>query len=130
MAENLPTKRDDWALRSDWPQYTRTCRLSSGELEPNNSVGLGKEIMARIYWFAAVLVALCSSLAIEAAAAPLRVAIVSRTVFYVPVWIADRLGYLKSHGIEPTIEVYDNAEKINEELRSGVFRSQSLPRRA
>jgi NitT/TauT family transport system substrate-binding protein len=55
----------------------------------------------------------------EAAATPIRIAIVSRTVFYVPVWIADRLGYFKSEGLEPTIEVYDNAEKINEDLRSG-----------
>jgi ABC-type nitrate/sulfonate/bicarbonate transport system substrate-binding protein len=57
--------------------------------------------------------------AVAAGAAPVRIAIVSRTVFYVPVWIADRLGYFKNEGIEPTIEVYDNAEKINEDLRSG-----------
>jgi NitT/TauT family transport system substrate-binding protein len=52
-------------------------------------------------------------------AEPVKIAIVSRTVFYVPVWIADRLGYFKEQGLEPTIEVYDNAEKINEDLRSG-----------
>ena len=51
-------------------------------------------------------------------AEPVRIAIVSRTVFYVPVWIADRLGYFKEEGLEAAIEVYDNAEKINEDLRS------------
>jgi ABC-type nitrate/sulfonate/bicarbonate transport system substrate-binding protein/pimeloyl-ACP methyl ester carboxylesterase len=54
-----------------------------------------------------------------ASAEPLKIAIVSRTVFYVPVWIADRLGYFKEEGLEASIEVYDNAEKINEDLRSG-----------
>lgn len=50
---------------------------------------------------------------------PVRVAIVSRTVFYVPVWIAARKGYYRDAGLDVTIEVYDNAEKINEDLRSG-----------
>ncbi len=48
-----------------------------------------------------------------------RVAIVSRTVFYVPVWIAARTGYYRDAGLDVAIEVYDNAEKINEDLRSG-----------
>jgi ABC-type nitrate/sulfonate/bicarbonate transport system substrate-binding protein len=49
-----------------------------------------------------------------AVAEPLRVAIVSRTVFYVPLWIAQQQRY-----VDATIEVYNNAEKINEDLRSG-----------
>jgi len=49
-----------------------------------------------------------------AMAEPLKVAIVSRTVFYVPLWIAQQQRY-----IDATIEVYNNAEKINEDLRSG-----------
>jgi len=52
-------------------------------------------------------------------AAELRVAIVSRTVFYVPLWLAQDKGYLKDEGITATIEIFDNAEKIMEELRSG-----------
>ena len=55
----------------------------------------------------------------SAAAEPLRIAIVSRTVFYVPLWIARDKGHLKAQGIDATIEVYNNAEKINEDLRSG-----------
>ena len=49
-----------------------------------------------------------------AAAEPLKIAIVSRTVFYVPLWIAREQGH-----VDGAIEVYDNAEKINEDLRSG-----------
>jgi len=49
-----------------------------------------------------------------AMAEPLKVAIVSRTVFYVPLWIAQQQRY-----VDATIEVYNNAEKINEDLRSG-----------
>jgi NitT/TauT family transport system substrate-binding protein len=54
-----------------------------------------------------------------AAAADLRVAIVSRTVFYVPLWLAQDKGYLNEEGLRATIEIFDNAEKINADLRSG-----------
>ena len=66
------------------------------------------------------LLALTLALAAGSVAAePLRIAIVSRTVFYVPLWIAQDKGYLKAEGIDASIEVYNNAEKINEDLRSG-----------
>lgn len=55
----------------------------------------------------------------QSAVEQVRIAIVSRTVFYVPVWIAARKSYYKDAGLDVTIEVYDNAEKINEDLRSG-----------
>ena len=58
-------------------------------------------------------------LAGAAGAADLRVAIVSRTVFYVPLWLAQDKGYLKDEGLSATIEIFDNAEKINDDLRSG-----------
>lgn len=54
-----------------------------------------------------------------AVAADLRVAIVSRTVFYVPLWLAQDKGYLKDEGINATVEIFDNAEKIMQDLRSG-----------
>jgi NitT/TauT family transport system substrate-binding protein len=50
----------------------------------------------------------------SAGAEPLRIAIVSRTVFYVPLWIAQQQRH-----VDATIVVYNNAEKINEDLRSG-----------
>ncbi|HYR36802.1 MAG TPA: ABC transporter substrate-binding protein [Burkholderiales bacterium] len=60
------------------------------------------------------LAALLVLMAGTAGAAELRVAIVSRTVFFVPLWLAQQKGYVNA-----SIEVYNNAEKINEDLRSG-----------
>ena len=65
------------------------------------------------------LLALLFALVGAAAAADVRVAIVSRTVFYVPLWLAQDKGYLNEEGLRPTIEISDNAEKINADLRSG-----------
>ncbi len=59
------------------------------------------------------------SLASPARSETLRVAIVSRTVFYVPLWIAERKDFFKDLGLDVAIEVYDNAEKINEDLKAG-----------
>ena len=47
-------------------------------------------------------------------------AIVSRTVFYLPLWLAAEKGYFAEEGIDLRIEVFDHAEKINEALRSGA----------
>jgi NitT/TauT family transport system substrate-binding protein len=52
-------------------------------------------------------------------AATLKVALVSRTVFYAPVWVAERKGYFQGEGVEPQFEIFDNAEKINAVMRSG-----------
>jgi ABC-type nitrate/sulfonate/bicarbonate transport system substrate-binding protein len=83
----------------------------------------GRKRMRRSFMvLAATLILSTAFSAVVGAAAPVKIAIVSRTVFYVPLWIADRLGYFKAEGIEPTIDVYDNAEKINEGLRSGRVR--------
>ena len=35
-------------------------------------------------------------------AATLKVALVSRTVFYAPVWVAERKGYFANEGIDPS----------------------------
>jgi len=56
---------------------------------------------------------------LAAAAVPLTIAVVSRTVFYVPAWLALREGYFKDEGIDVEIEVFDNAEKIRDALRDG-----------
>jgi ABC-type nitrate/sulfonate/bicarbonate transport system substrate-binding protein len=52
-------------------------------------------------------------------AATVKIALVSRTVFYAPVWVADQNGYFQDEGVEPQFEIFDNAEKINEVMRSG-----------
>ena len=49
----------------------------------------------------------------------IKVALVSRTVFYAPVWTAERKGYFKDEGLDVEFEIYDNAEKINEAMRAG-----------
>ena len=49
----------------------------------------------------------------------LSVAIVSRTVFFVPVWLADREGFFASAGLDCDLQIYDNAERINADLKSG-----------
>lgn len=65
-----------------------------------------------------VVVALLSC-SMSSAADQVRFAVVSRTVFYVPFWIADRRGYFADEGIETQFTVYDDAEKIRADLKSG-----------
>ncbi len=50
----------------------------------------------------------------------LKVAIVSRTVFFAPLWIAKERGFFKDRGIDVEITVYDNAEKINADLKANL----------
>ena len=52
-------------------------------------------------------------------AATAKIALVSRTVFYAPVWVAEQNGYFQDEGVDPHFEIFDNAEKINEVMRSG-----------
>jgi ABC-type nitrate/sulfonate/bicarbonate transport system substrate-binding protein len=52
-------------------------------------------------------------------AATVKIALVSRTVFYAPVWVAEQNGYFHDEGVDPHFEIFDNAEKINEVMRSG-----------
>src|SRR3954466_6429766 len=52
-------------------------------------------------------------------AATVKIALVSRTVFYAPVWVAEQNGYFRDEGVEPRFEIFDNAEKINEVMHSG-----------
>ncbi|MGH6741086.1 MAG: ABC transporter substrate-binding protein, partial [Bradyrhizobium sp.] len=52
--------------------------------------------------------------------APINVALVSRTVFYTPVWTAAQNGYFRDEGLDVKFEIYDNAEKINAAMHSGA----------
>lgn len=54
-----------------------------------------------------------------AAAQRMTVAIVSRTVFYLPIWLAVEKGYFAEEGLDVRVEVFDNAERINAALRDG-----------
>jgi len=50
----------------------------------------------------------------------LRVPVVSRTVFYLPAWTAERQGFFKQEGLDVKIEVYDNSDRIFDDLRAGT----------
>src|SRR4051794_14183259 len=52
-------------------------------------------------------------------AATITVALVSRTIFYAPVWVAEQNGYFRDEGIDARFQIFDNAEKINEVMHSG-----------
>jgi ABC-type nitrate/sulfonate/bicarbonate transport system substrate-binding protein len=49
----------------------------------------------------------------------LRVAIISRTVFYAPLWAALAQHLFRDQGLSVVITVYDNAERITADLREG-----------
>src|SRR6185437_15795326 len=53
-------------------------------------------------------------------AATIKVALVSRTIFYAPAWVAEHNGYFRDEGIDARFEIFDNAEKINEVMRAGA----------
>ena len=53
-------------------------------------------------------------------AATLKIALVSRTIFYAPVWVAEQNGYFQDEGVDARFENFDNAEKINEVMHAGV----------
>src|SRR5262249_46762162 len=67
---------------------------------------------------AAILALLLAPLAARAETT-LRIAVVSRTIFYLPAWTAEKQGFFKQAGIEPKIEVYDAADRILTDLRAG-----------
>jgi len=67
---------------------------------------------------AAILALLLAPLAVRAET-PLRIAVVSRTIFYLPAWTAEKQGFFREAGIAPQIEVYDAADRILTDLRAG-----------
>ena len=69
--------------------------------------------------FAAALALVLAPFAAHAET-PLRVAVVSRTIFYLPAWTAERQGFFKEGGIDAQIEVYDAADRILTDLHAGT----------
>jgi len=49
----------------------------------------------------------------------LNMAVVSRTVFYLPAWIARKQGFFKAAGLDVTMKVYDGSDQIFQDLRAG-----------
>jgi ABC-type nitrate/sulfonate/bicarbonate transport system substrate-binding protein len=67
----------------------------------------------------AATLALLLAPSVAPAQTTLHVGVVSRTIFYLPAWTAERQGFFKQAGIEPKIEVYDAADRILTDLRAG-----------
>ncbi len=44
----------------------------------------------------------------------------SRTVFYLPVWLSVEKGHFATEGLDVRVEIFDNAERINAALRDGA----------
>src|SRR3954464_8694549 len=53
-------------------------------------------------------------------AATIKIALVSRTIFYAPVWVAEQNGYFRDEGVDARFEIFDNAYTINEAMHAGV----------
>ncbi len=75
----------------------------------------------------AVALALLASCIAGRAETPLRVGVVSRTIFYLPAWTAIAQGFFKQEGVEATIEVYDGSDKISDDLRAGKLQIGMVP---
>ncbi|HEY6831197.1 MAG TPA: ABC transporter substrate-binding protein, partial [Pseudolabrys sp.] len=77
---------------------------------------------ARFGFVAAIIAAAmaCSS-GVVLAQTPLKVGVVSRTIFYLPAWTAEQQGFFKAEGLEPKIEVYNDAHKIFTDLKAGTI---------
>jgi ABC-type nitrate/sulfonate/bicarbonate transport system substrate-binding protein len=81
---------------------------------------MGRIAVARRALLASAVALACTVAPPGARAADvLHVANVSRTLFSLPLWVAQRQGFMKDEGLDVTSHILDNAEKINAALRSG-----------
>jgi ABC-type nitrate/sulfonate/bicarbonate transport system substrate-binding protein len=53
------------------------------------------------------------------AADKVKLAAITRTVFYVPLWVAMHRGFLKDEGLDVDVTFFDNAGRTDEMLRTG-----------
>ncbi|AXK83363.1 ABC transporter substrate-binding protein [Pseudolabrys taiwanensis] len=70
---------------------------------------------------AGIVAAVLSGAGCASAQTPLKIGVVSRTIFYLPAWIAAEQGFFKAEGIDPSIEVYNDAHKIFTDLKAGTI---------
>ncbi|HVY57031.1 MAG TPA: ABC transporter substrate-binding protein [Xanthobacteraceae bacterium] len=50
---------------------------------------------------------------------PVKVAIISRTFFYLPLWAATHRGFMRDEGLDVDIKILDRSKEVNELLRKG-----------
>jgi ABC-type nitrate/sulfonate/bicarbonate transport system substrate-binding protein len=84
----------------------------------SNRAVVASSVFASAVVASSIALACLSSLP-AAAADVVQVANVSRTLFSLPLWVAQRQGFMKDEGIDATSHILNNAEKINAALRSG-----------
>ena len=53
------------------------------------------------------------------AAETIKVAAISRTFFYLPLWITVRQGFMKEEGLDVQVVILDNSDQVNAMLRNG-----------
>ena len=64
--------------------------------------------------------AVSASLPAYAAADVVKLAAITRTVFYVPLWVAMHRGFLKDQNLDVQVTFFDNAGHTDEMLRTGT----------
>jgi NitT/TauT family transport system substrate-binding protein len=69
---------------------------------------------------AAVAIGLVVAPSVSYAQTALNMAVVSRTVFYLPAWMAEKQGFFKAEGLDVTMKVYDGSDQIFEDMRAGT----------
>src|ERR1700693_2228149 len=66
-----------------------------------------------------VLLALAAAPLPAAAADAIKLAAITRTVFYVPLWVAMHRGFLTDEGLDVQVTFFDNAGRTDDMLRTG-----------
>jgi len=65
------------------------------------------------------LLSIAGSTLPASAADTVRLAAITRTVFYVPLWVAMHRGFLKDEGLDVQVTFFDNAGRTDDMLRTG-----------
>jgi len=68
----------------------------------------------------AAALALVAAPAAAHAETALNMAIVSRAIFYLPAWMAQKKGFFEAEGLSVAMKVYDGSDPIFEDLRAGT----------
>jgi NitT/TauT family transport system substrate-binding protein len=68
----------------------------------------------------AAVFALAAAPSASHAETALNMAVVSRTVFYLPAWIAEKNGFFTAEGLAVTMKVYDGSDQIFLDLRANA----------
>jgi NitT/TauT family transport system substrate-binding protein len=76
---------------------------------------------ARFYWLSLFAMAVAMGSITPSRAEPVRVATPSRVIFVLPYWIAERKGYFKDEGLEPTLDIGGDTTALTQKTRIGTL---------